>query len=173
MVRKNKKNKDINRPSRHDWGILPSEWDINRFFEDIEKSIEETFLMPPWFRRWWRWPLQLSRVYKDTKLTSVDLIDTGREYKIIAEMPGVDKKDLEVNVTPNSIDICGETKTEIDLKEGDYLKRERSYSTLCRRLTFPEEVIPEKANATLKNGILEVTVPKKKPTKKGRKVPIK
>jgi HSP20 family protein len=146
---------------------------MSSFFEDIEKNLEESFWIPPWFRRWWRWPFQMSRLYRDTKLTSVDLVDTGKEYKIIAEMPGVDKKDVEVNVTPNAIDIYGETKTEIDLKEGGYLRRERSYSTLCRRLTFPEEVIPEKANAILKNGILEVTVPKRKPTKRGRKVPVR
>jgi len=68
--------------------------------------------------------------------------------------------------------ICGETKTEVKDDSEGYIRRERSYSTLCRTMTFPEEVNPDKAEATLKDGILEVKVAKKSPTR-GRNIPIK
>ena len=118
-----------------------------------------------WFDRW----LDI-----DTKITAIDMIDTGKEYKITAEMPGVNKKDIEVNITPNNISICGETKTEIKDKDEGWIRRERSYSTICRNMIFPDEVNPDKANAILKDGILEITVTKKTPTTgKGRNIPVK
>ena len=89
-------------------------------------------------------------------------------------MPGVNKSDIEVNVTENQISICGETKTETKEDDEGWIRRERSYSTICRTMPFPEEVNPDKADAKLKDGILEITVSKKKPTsEKGRNIPVK
>jgi HSP20 family protein len=97
----------------------------------------------------------------DTKITAVNMVDTGKEYKITAEMPGVNKKDIEVNVSENQIKICGETQTETRENDQEWIRRERNYSTICRTMPFPEEVNPNKADATLKDGILEVIVSKK------------
>jgi len=111
---------------------------------------------------------------RDTKITAIDMVDTGKEYKITAEMPGVNKEDIEVNITSNNISICGETKTDIKEKDEDWVRRERSYSTICRTMMFPEEVNPDKADATLRDGILEIIVTKKTPTTgKGRNIPVK
>ena len=88
-------------------------------------------------------------------------------------MPGINKKDIEVLVTPNTISICGEIETAIhDEKEG-YVKRERGYATLCRYLRFPEDVNPDKADAILNEGILQVNVIKRTPAKKGKRVLVK
>jgi len=121
----------------------------------------------------WRWPRASLISDDDTKLVPVDLVETEKEYKVVAEMPGVDKKDLEVSVTENNISICGETENEIKKEQEGYLHRERSYSTPCRNLRFPEAVNPDKAEATLKDGVLEVKIPKRKPTIAGKVVPIK
>jgi len=147
---------------------------------DIMESMDRWFWEDPWRPLWrrrrgslipqdfWtdRW------LETDMKPTAIDIIDTGKEFKVVAEMPGVSKQDLEVSITDNNISICGETKTEIKDDSEGYIRRERSYSTLCRTMAFPEEVNPDKAEATLKNGILEVKVAKKSPTK-GRNIPIK
>ena len=149
--------------------VVWTPWDI---FENMDRFFWDDPWTPGWRRRWqlapWseRWP------ETDTKITPLDLVDTGKEYKIVAEVPGVSKKDLEVNITPNGISICGETTTETKEEDKGYVRRERSYSTLCRNMAFPEEVNPDKADATLKDGILEVHIPKKKPTQ-GRKIPIR
>ena len=132
-----------------------------------------------WHRRRWgslipRDPWSTQQWEPEVKLTAVDLVDTGKQYKVIAEMPGVSKKDLDVSITPNDIRICGEMKTETKKEEGGYVRQERSYSTLCRTMPFPEEVNPDKAEASLKDGILEIKVDKKSSTiSRGKNIPVK
>ena len=149
---------------------------------EVFDTMDRWFFDDPW-RPWWQrrpgqpmlrspwldiWP------ETDMKQTAVDIVDTGKAFKIVAEMPGVSKHDVDIEVTPTSIRICGECKSETEAEEEGYLRRERSYSSLCRTMPFPEEVDPHKAEANLKDGILEITVTKKTPTSgKGTKVPVK
>jgi len=131
----------------------------------------------PWMQPWWnRWKLSQSLGMlpeNRMKLIPVDLVDTGKTYQIITEMPGVNKKDIEVLVTSKTISICGATETNIRKENEGYVRRERGYSTLCRYLVFPEDVDPDKAAATLNNGILQINVSKKSPSKKSSLVPVK
>jgi HSP20 family protein len=146
---------------------------------DIMESMDRLFWEDPWTPFWRRprWGGSIPRelwMDTDTKISAIDMVDTGNEYKIIAEMPGVNKNDIDVNITPNDISICGEMKTEIKDKDEGWVRRERSYSTICRTMVFPEEVNPNKADAKLKDGILEISVTKKIPTtNKGRNIPVK
>ena len=145
---------------------------------DIMESMDRLFWEDPWtpfWRRRWGSLIPYEKWFDtDKKITAIDMVDTGKEYKITAEMPGVNKKDIEINITPNNISICGETKTETKEKDEGWVRRERSYSTICRTMMFPEEVNPDKADATLKDGILEISVTKKTPTTgKGRNIPVK
>ncbi len=98
-----------------------------------------------------------------------DLVDEGSKYVVRAEVPGISKEKLDINVTSDAIEISGETSTEKKEKEANYLVRERSYSNIYKKLSFPEEVIPEKAEATVKDGVLEVSVAKKTPTPEPRR----
>lgn len=153
----------------------PTVWNPFEIFENMDRF----FMEDPWAPMWWRHkrpliPWSARWLEPDTKIAPLDLVDTGNKYKIIAEVPGVLKKNLDVNITENTISICGETKTETKEEDEGYVRRERSYSTLCRNMTFPEEVNPDKAEATLKDGILEIHVSKKTPTTgKGRKISVK
>jgi HSP20 family protein len=148
---------------------------------DVMDSMEQLFWEDPWMHPWRRrWGSILPRGLRserwldsDVKFTNVDLVDNGKEYKVIAEMPGVNKKDLEVSITNNNINICGETQTETKEEDEGYIRRERSYSTICRNMPFPEEVNPDEAEATLKDGILEIRVRKRTPTSGKRSIPIK
>ena len=179
-----KKEKKINIKSKKDKKIIsdktttPAVWNPWDLMESMDRWFWEDPWTPLWRRRW----SGLSPAEKlvdrwfetDKKITAIDMIDTGKEYKIKAEMPGVNKKDIEVNITPNNISICGETRTEIKEKDEGWIRRERNYSTICRTMMFPEEVNPDKADATLKDGILEILVTKKTPTTgKGRSIPVK
>jgi len=131
----------------------------------------------PWMRPWWnRWKLNqgLGMTPENrTKLIPVDLVDTEKAYQIITEIPGVKKKDIEIIVTSKNISICGVTETNIQKGNRGFIKRELGYSTLCRYLIFPEEVDPDKATAILNDGILQINVSKKIPTKKGNLIPVK
>jgi len=108
----------------------------------------------------------------------VDVIDRGKEFKVTAEMPGIDKKDIELNITDSFIEIKTEAKSEKKEekeKEG-YFYHERAYSGFYRKLPLPSEAESEKAGAEFKNGILTVTIPKKiqaKTEKKAKKIQIK
>jgi len=150
---------------------------------DLMDTMDRWFLEDPWTPFWQRrrygnlTPMErMSNRMLDpgTKISAVDMIDTGKEFKITAEMPGVNKKDIEVNITEKNISICGETQTETKKDDEGWIRRERSYSTICRTMVFPEEVNPDKANAMLNDGILEIIVTKKRPTSgKGRNIPVK
>jgi len=70
---------------------------------------------------------------------------------------------VDVQVNKEVIEISAERKREGAAKDRDYLHRERAYSVLQRTITFPEEIVPEKVEGTMENGILQLAVPKKEP----------
>jgi len=98
------------------------------------------------------------------KQPRVDVLDLGHALQVVADMPGVQKEDIEINLTPERIEISAESSTETERKEEDYTYRERGYASYRRMLDLPADVLPDKAEATFKNGVLEVTIPKKEPT---------
>lgn len=153
----------------------PTVWNPWDMIEPMDRFFWEDPWTPFWRRHRWGGLIPRETLLDtDTRITAVDMVDTGKGYKITAEMPGVNKKDIEVNVTPNNISICGETKTETKEKDEGWVRRERSYSTICRTMMFPEEVNPDEADATLKDGILEISVTKKTPTTgKGKNITVK
>lgn len=181
MVKKKEKKINIKKvkKSKQDNTTKPALWNPFEMMDVMDRWFWEDPWAPLWHRRRWgslipRDPWFTQQWEPEVKLTAVDLVDTGKQYKVIAEMPGVSKKDLEVSITPNDIRICGEMKTETKKEEEGYVRQERSYSTLCRTMPFPEEVNPEKAEASLKEGILEIKVDKKSPTTgRGKTIPVK
>ncbi|UCD72775.1 MAG: Hsp20/alpha crystallin family protein [Candidatus Bathyarchaeota archaeon] len=155
--------------------LYPSE--LAQAFDEFLEDRGKDFMRPwrplrlrggPWRRAW---PIVTQRLE-----AYADLIDTGKEYQIYAEVPGIPKDKLEVTITKDDIEISGKTETESEREEEkEFIVRERSYREIFKSLTFPQEVIPEKAEATLKDGVLEVKIPKKSPSPKpkGHKVDIK
>ena len=130
--------------------------DFRRGLDDMFGSLESGW---GWVRPRVPWPAM-----PDVRHARYDLIDGGNEFCVRAEVPGITKENLNVTVTGRGVEIHGEAKTDIqDEKEG-FVRRERGYSKIQRSLALPEEVIPEKAEATLKDGLLEIKVPKRTPT---------
>jgi HSP20 family protein len=108
---------------------------------------------------------------------TVDLVDEGKRFVVHAELPGVAKDKIDVTLTKDGIEISAETDVEKESKEKnfDFVVRERVYSHVYKQLSFPEEVVPEKAESTYKDGLLEVCIPKKTiaPVPKKHKVIVK
>jgi HSP20 family protein len=159
-------------PAREATDFYPRE--LDRMFSDFERRFPNPFYMRPFngmfAPRWWRTFGEIP----DTRHAFADLIDAGDEYKVRAEVPGIPKEKINISVTPREIKIEGEAETNIDETKEGFVHRERSYSSVKKDLPFPEEVIPDKAEATVKDGILEVKVPKKNPTEmKTHKVQVK
>jgi len=153
----------------------PSEYmqEMDRWLGDFRRGVDDMFTSLEsrwgWVRPRVPWP-----VMPDIRHARCDLIDAGNEFRVRAEVPGITKEKLNVTVTSRHVEIDGEAKTTIQEEKEGYVHRERGYSKIQRSLSFPEEVIPEKAEATLKDGLLEVKVPKKIPTQvKKHRVEIK
>jgi len=131
---------------------------FNEIWDDFRRDYLRRWRPPRFIGRPWRLPLLRRRE------VCTDLIDTGREYRVCAEVPGIPKDKVDVIITKDSIEISGKSEAEKVEEDRGFIIKERGYSEIFRKLSFPEEVIPENAEATLKNGILEVRIPKKKPT---------
>jgi HSP20 family protein len=84
-------------------------------------------------------------------------------------MPGVRKEDIEINLTPERVEISAESSTETERKEEEYTYRERGYASYRRVLDLPADVLTDKAEASFKNGVLEINLPKKEPTEVEKK----
>lgn len=92
---------------------------------------------------------------------AVDLLDKKDKLVVKVELPGVDKKDVKISLTENNLTIQGEVKKEEEVKKEDYYYRERAYGNYARTIALPIEVDKEKINAKFKDGVLEITMPKK------------
>ncbi len=146
----------------------PLAWfeDMDRWFDNFRQSFEERF----WGGPLGRWSDSGLRV----RVPLVDLIDKGSEFVVQAELPGVSKEDVDLTVTADGIEIHAETTRSREEREKNYHFQERAYQALHRVLSFPAEVKADLASATLKDGLLEVRVPKREPTPESKpvKVPV-
>lgn len=91
----------------------------------------------------------------------VDIKEEADKFIIVADLPGVEPKDIQVSMENNVLAIKGERKLERKVKEETYSRMERFSGTFYRRFTLPEDAAGEKIQAKSKDGVLEVTIPKK------------
>ncbi|MCO6414128.1 MAG: Hsp20/alpha crystallin family protein [Thiogranum sp.] len=130
-------------------------------FEDMERFMSE-FFGRGWMQPW-QWPRpDWSRLAApfEGRMPKVDIIDRNDEILVRAELPGVDKKDVDVSMTDYTVTIKGETRKEAKEEKGDYYRSEMSSGMFSRTVTLPAEVDGARAKATFKDGILELTLPK-------------
>jgi HSP20 family protein len=102
-------------------------------------------------------------------MPAVDVVESEKAYEITAELPGMDEKNIEVKVTDGSLTIKGEKQEEKEEKERGYYLQERHYGSFERSFELPESVDPDKIEASSKNGVLTVTLPKKAEAQKAAK----
>ncbi|MCF8052084.1 MAG: Hsp20/alpha crystallin family protein [Desulfobacterales bacterium] len=91
---------------------------------------------------------------------SVDVSQNNGEVQVRAELPGLEAKDIDLNVSGDLLTIKGEKKKEEDRSEGDVISKESYYGSFQRTVRLPATVEQENAKAEFKNGILKVTLPK-------------
>ncbi len=140
-------------------------------FEDLMENFRKNFIESIAFPFEW---ISLEPAVPVREAT-VDLVDEGNKFVVHAEMPGVAKDKIDIALTKDGIEISAETDVEKEDKEKNFVVRERVYSHIYKQLSFPEEVIPEKAESTFRDGLLEVHIPKKTitPAPKKHKVTVK
>ena len=120
---------------------------------DLERLMDDFFDRRA--RAWWpeRWSLP---AVLDIEPPVVDFYEEKDDLVVKAELPGIEKEDIEVNVTDHTLTIKGEKKKEEAVEEEKYYRSERSFGSFRRSLELPSDVQAEKAKASFKNGILEV-----------------
>lgn len=100
-------------------------------------------------------------IFGDAGIPAVDVQDKGKAIEVSCEIPGVDKKDIDISVSGDVLAIRGERKGENEEKRRKYYRRESWNGEFYRRVALPGEVDSEKARAEMKNGILKLNLPKK------------
>jgi len=100
---------------------------------------------------------------KTEMLPSMDVSETDKEIEITAELPGLEEKDVQINVADNLLTIRGEKKAEKEETDKNYRLIERSYGSFERTLQLPDGVNADAIKATIAKGVLKVTVPKSAP----------
>jgi len=92
---------------------------------------------------------------------AVDLIDKKDKLMAKVELPGVEKKDVKLSLNDSNLTIQGEMKKDEETEKENYYYRERAYGNYLRTISLPTEIDKENIKAKFKNGILEITMPKK------------
>jgi HSP20 family protein len=102
---------------------------------------------------------------------SVDIHENESELVLSAEVPGIEDKDIEIEIENNTLSIKGERKIEKETKEENYHRIERSYGSFYRSFTLPTNVNQDNIKAEYDNGVLRISLPKK-PELKSKKVKV-
>jgi HSP20 family protein len=137
--------------------IMKPERGFSSPFEEMERWFEEAFRRPFFAPSWMpRFKLPEFGVTYPT----VDIFEDGNDVVVKAELPGMKKDDIEVNINDDVITISGEKKSEEKVEKKDYYRLERTFGSFTRSLQLPAETQTDKAKASFRDGILEVRMPK-------------
>ena len=98
-------------------------------------------------------------------LPAVDVSETGDKITVKAEIPGMEAKDIDIAMVGDTLTIKGEKKAEKEEKDENYHMVERSYGSFSRSMKLPATVDPDKVDASYKNGVLTIVLPKKEEVK--------
>ena len=118
--------------------------EMNRMFDDLFRGFDLT-------------PLSMDRGFGAVGWPNIDIDETEKEIRITAELPGLEEKDVELQISNGVLSISGEKKSEAEDKERRF--SERFFGRFERRIPL-DDVEEQKAEASFRNGVLTVTVPK-------------
>ena len=138
--------------------LLESSWsEMERSIDNLRRDMEKTFSSFP------------SISIPKMSHVSCDIIDEGNQFRVKMDVPGIKKNEVNLNVTDNSIEVSAEHKEESEEKKKNYLRKERSHVSFYRSLPLSEKILSDKVSAKLADGVLDITLPKSKPTETQKK----
>jgi HSP20 family protein len=126
---------------------------LRRFQEDLGRVFDETGLPIGG-------DIDASRVVTSQWSPAVDIKEEVDRYVIMADVPGVEPKAIDITMENGVLSIKGERANEARDEQRGYRRVERAHGTFHRRFSLPDSVDPEGITATGRNGVLEVTIPK-------------
>jgi HSP20 family protein len=128
-------------------------WEPFPAFAGVQRDLDRLF--DEFFRR----PL-VRRGEDGVRTPSVDIAETADEVLVTAEVPGIDREQLEVEVTPESLSLRAERRAESEEEGTSFRRRERVWGRYERTVPLPAEVLSDKAEAKLEDGVLRIRIPK-------------
>lgn len=131
-----------------DFGSLQER--INRMFDDTIRTL---------------YPTDGEELEKGTWAPAVDIYETNDSFVVSADLPGLNKDEIQIDLKDNTLTLKGEKKFEEKVSKDNYIRVERAYGSFVRSFTLPQNVDPEKIKAKYKEGVLKVTIPKKEEAK--------
>jgi HSP20 family protein len=136
-------------------------------FGEMERYFDEIFHHP--FSLLGRpiWP-RVQLPHQEVMSPTVDFFEEGKEVVVKAEIPGIKKDDINIDISENSMTISGEKRQEKKVDRKDYHRVECSYGSFCRSFRLPDTVHSDKAKASFNDGVLEIRIPKANKEKKRR-----
>ncbi len=147
-------------------------WDPFDEFRELQRRLNHLFDIlrtTGWYRSL---PGPQEEIMKlDSRRPTIDVIEAEDEIKIIAELPGLKKEDINVHSTSDRIEISAEIKEDTKNEEEGYIRRERHYEHFYRRIPMSTAIEADKVSASYKNGILELHIPKAKESR-GKRIKI-
>lgn len=156
------KNKEISKSSRNE------QQDFLTAIRDLEHKVENMF-QDLWQNSFNREKVPDLFSYESlTSMPKMDVVDRDKEILVKAELPGIDKKDIDISITNNQLVIKAKTCHEEKEEKGDYLKQEISKNEIYRSVLLPADVDDSKVKTSFKNGVLELTIPKQKESHRRR-----
>ncbi|MDH3278253.1 MAG: Hsp20/alpha crystallin family protein [Nitrosopumilus sp.] len=145
-------------------GITPfmtSSWmDIDKSIENFRRDMEKAFSSFP--------SIHLPKM-PHMPQTSCDVIDEGNQFRVKMDVPGVKKNEVKLEVTDNALEVSAEHKEESEEKKKNYLRKERSHVSFYRTLPLSENIVSSNVKAKLTDGVLDIILPKSKPTSVAKK----
>ncbi|MFX1563222.1 MAG: Hsp20/alpha crystallin family protein [Promethearchaeota archaeon] len=147
-------------------------WESFDEFRELQRRLNQLF-DKLWTTGWYRsLPGPHEEMVKlDSRRPTVDVIDAGDEIKVIAELPGLKKEDINVYSTSDGIEISAEIKEDTKKEEKGYIRKERRFEHFYRRIPLSAAIDADKVSASYKNGILELHLPKTEEIK-GKRIKI-
>lgn len=130
-----------------DYPLVAFQREVNHLFEDFWRDFDLPMFERP----------ERGRGFITPK---VDVSEDDKEIVVVAELPGLDEKDVEVTMSDSALIIKGEKKGEREKRERGYTYRERSYGAFQRAIPLDADVLADQVAATFKNGVLTITLPK-------------
>ena len=128
-------------------------------FEEMERWFDDAFNKRFFNLARFGFP-ELRMPWSDEISPHIDIYEEGKEVVVKAELPGMNKADIDVNISDDVITISGEKKAEEKVEKKNYYRVERSYGSFTRKLRLPAAIVSDKAKATFKEGVLEIRIPK-------------
>ena len=135
--------------------VAPANWHP---FEDLRHEVDRLF--EDFGRGDWLRPLRPINLETILRQPAVDIAEKDKAFEITAELPGLDVKNVEVTLRNGNIILKGEREDQKEEKAKDYYLQERQYGAFERSFAVPDGVDTAKIDASFKNGILTITLPK-------------